>query len=276
MPLENAKNKPSTVIYDPEIDSVVFQTNSVRLGIRQINELKNVFDNKLNESMGNEIEKLQLEAPHLFNVDVNSISNLKLTTTHAKLQNIPVKVEHCNSRYLVTVGPCDLSGVGGHQVREHIIKNLVNQALTRNEINSDYEEVNVSACVGVRGRWQMAAGFFKNNRSSDGSHMNAYIKTDGENHLTHWEPRNGPQRFFDDSICAVVVATATFVFEKGVLNNTIHNSNDATENIMKNPDFKTLFDEFLKLTENKIMHLFAWVKEQIFPLANDLLIRSHP
>lgn len=276
MPLKNAKKKPDTVIDDPEIDYIVFQTNSVRLGLQQINDLKTVFDDKLNESVGNKVEKLELEPPHQFNVEVKKISGLELDPGHSRLKNIPVKVQDCNSRFLVTVGPCDLSGVGGHQVREKIIKNLVNQALDRNKINSSYEEVNVSACIGVRGRLQMAAGFFKNNRSGNGSHMNAYIKTEGENRLTHWEPRNGPQRFFDDSICAVVVATATFVFEKGVLNNTIYNSNDATKNILKNPDFKTLFDEFLKLSENKIMHLFAWVKEQIFSSANDLLTRSHP
>jgi len=39
MPLKNAKKKPDTVIDDPEIDYIVFQTNSVRLGLQQINDL---------------------------------------------------------------------------------------------------------------------------------------------------------------------------------------------------------------------------------------------
>jgi len=46
----------------------------VRLGLQQINDLKTVFDDKLNESVGNEVEKLELEPPHQFNVEVKKIS----------------------------------------------------------------------------------------------------------------------------------------------------------------------------------------------------------
>lgn len=173
---------------------------------------------------------------------------------------IKVNVINHNGKTLVKVGPCDLSGIGRHLKRKEFIKNLVNDALQQADIKKTYEEVNVSACVGVRGRWQMFTGFFKNNETiqkEQGRHMNAYIKTAGESDLELWEPREGPQGFFNDTICGMVIAVGTNLFEHHVMTKETYSSKQATQDILKNKAFKKIFDKVLSITRNKIAELVS-------------------
>lgn len=179
-----------------------------------------------------------------------------------------VIIQH-DGKTLVKIGPCDLSGVGGHKNREALIKNLVNDVLKTDGRTETYDTVNVSACVGVRGRAQMITGAFKSAesiRSEQGKHMNAYIKTAGENALTHWEPRKGPQGFFNDTICAMVVAIATRLFEHKVMSPTkepTYSSEQATKEILQNRSFKEIFNKVLTVTKDKVGELVKGYKNML-------------
>lgn len=179
----------------------------------------------------------------------DALLNLQLKNQAKNPTGIKVEVIlQENGLTLVKVGPCDLSGMGGHDNRKALIKNLVTDALTRVNSKKKFEDVNVSACVGVRGRSQMVTGLFKSDktkREQSGTHMNAYIKTKGENDLTHWEPREGPQGLFNDTICAMVVSVTTSLFEQKVMSKGIpsnYSSKTATIKILKNPELKKTFD----------------------------------
>ena len=174
---------------------------------------------------------------------------------------IPVQIIQQGEKTLVKVGPCDLSGVGGHTKREEILRKLVEQALLDHGVDKSYEEVNISACVGVRGRMQKAFSWFMKN--NEGSHMNGYIKTAGESFLTHWEPRKGPQSFFNDTICSMVISTATSLFEHNVMKQQdgTYSSEQATVEILKVKKMKSLFDRFLASVGKKINDLVNEFKE---------------
>lgn len=229
----------------------------IRLGLIEMRQLKAIIDKEINPQFNAGVE------PQCFNVRVNNISGIRLSATNAKLTDIPVVVEDMAGRILVKVGPCDLSGVGGHLVREQMIKDLVNQALEHGGYDlstADFTSVNVSACVGVRGRLQMAQGFFASNRERDGEHMNAYVKTAGESHLTHWEPRQGPQRFFNDTVCAMVTSTTTSLFEQGIRDNSIDSSAQATMSILRNSTLVTIFDAIVSSTKERVTQLVDGIK----------------
>lgn len=185
---------------------------------------------------------------------------LKLHPNNPKFSSIPVVIEIVNEKPLVKVGPCDLSGVGGHQVREEIIKQVVQHAYTEQKTahpkwpEYSWDALHVSACIGVRGRAQMVQSAFFNNRAKPGSHMNAYIKIAGEKTLTHWEPRKGPQSFFNDTICAVATTAATAIFEDGIRqgligekdsNDRMIGSHEATRIILKSSVLKKLCKQYL-------------------------------
>jgi hypothetical protein len=225
-----------------------------RLTLLEMGQLKQIIDTQINQ-------EFMATDPQYFNVQTAEISPLHLRADHPKLTNIPVRVETLKGRVLVKVGPCDLSGVGGHLVREQIIKNLVNQALkAKGYMEHTYETVNVSACVGVRGRAQMARSFFASTREQVGSHMNAYVKTENEQTLTHWEPRNGPQHWYNDTICSMVTSVVTSVFEKQIREQSVASSAQATESILKNPTLMELFDKLLARTKQRITFLVQQVK----------------
>lgn len=209
---------------------------NLRLGVTQMIETKKLIDTTYLAECTTETNPPWAKPfqVHKINVPTNEITALKLKSDNEKLQQIPVTVEPLgiDGKYLVKVGPCDLSGVGGHKVRNEIIQKLVEQALKDEGINKSYEEVNVSACVKVRGQAQMIKGAFKDNREQAGAHHNAYVKTAGETTLTHWEPRNGPQPFYNDSICAYVVCAITSMFEQGIRDKKITSSQQATKSIL--------------------------------------------
>lgn len=232
----------------------------IRLGLTEMQQLKDIIDKEINPQFNAEAK------PQRFNVNVKNIERMKLDVANTKLHDIPVDVENIGGRILVKVGPCDLSGVGGHFVREQMIKDLVNQALVGEGYNlehTNFSTVNVSACVGVRGRLQMALGFFVSNREHDGEHMNAYVKTAGEDHLTHWEPRQGPQRFFNDTVCAMVTSTTTSIFERGIRNDSIKCSAKATTDILRKPELVTIFDAILSSTKERIVLLVNGIKDML-------------
>ena len=229
----------------------------VKLAVPEMMQLKSIIDKEINS------DYIDVD-PSLFGIDSSSIKSLCLTPNNEKLNSIPVSVEEFDGRVLVKVGPCDLSGVGGHQIREQIIKNLVNQALIAKGLDvhgHNFENVNVSACVGVRGRSQMFWGLFSSNREQAGSHMNAYVKTSNEKGLTHWEPRQGPQRWYNDTICAMVTSTTTSLFEKRIRENTLHSNVQATAEILKHPSLVEMFDALLAQTKTRISNLVANVKK---------------
>ncbi|MCC5793075.1 MAG: hypothetical protein JJT82_10795 [Legionellaceae bacterium] len=225
----------------------------IRLASAEMQQLKNIIDKEINPT-------LSPARIGYFDVDM-TIPDLKIPSSHNKLKRIPVSIEEVVGRTLVKVGPCDLSGVGGHHVREHIIRNVVNQALKNANSEKGYDTVNVSACIGVRGRMQMVTGAFVDNRQGDGAHMNAYVKTEKESTLTHWEPRKGPQSFFNDTICAMVSSVCTSLFEKGIRDNNIHSASEATESILKSASLKETFDHVVSMTKGRIIHLVDKVKE---------------
>lgn len=232
----------------------------IKIGLIEMQQLKAIIDKEINLQFDAEAKSKS------FNVNINNISGMRVNAANAKLTDIPVMVEAIDGRILVKVGPCDLSGVGGHLVREQMIKDLVNQALVNKGYDLDqtnFTTVNVSACVGVRGRLQMALGFFVSNRERDGEHMNAYVKTAGDPHLTHWEPRQGPQRFFNDTVCAMVTSTTTSIFEQGIRGNSIHSSAQATADILKNPRLVTIFDAILSSTKERIVQLVSGIKSML-------------
>ena len=225
----------------------------IKLGVKVMAVLKKIIDDEISPEMG-EIKSETYSVIHF-------PADLKVPKEHIKLKDIPVVVEQLeNGNVLVKVGPFDLSGVGGHQVREEIIKDLVNQALKKNNIEKSYEEVNVSASIGVRGRAQMIESLFIDNRDKVGSHMNAYVKTANESQLTHWEPRNGPQSFFNDTICSMVTCVVTSLFEQGIRTDRIHSSQEATQSILKNPELKETFNRLLDSACHRITNLINDVK----------------
>jgi len=176
---------------------------------------------------------------------------------------IKVKIIKNNEKILVKIGPCDLSGIGGHHKREELIKNIVDDALKHANTRKTFKDVNVSACVDVRGRSQMFFGLIKSKTAIQqelGKHMNAYIKTAGEDRLEHWEPRKGPQGFFNDTICAMVIAVGTNMFEHKVMEREKYTSKEATDEILKNNDFKKIFKKVLSITKNKIAELVSYYK----------------
>lgn len=231
----------------------------VKLSLREMAYLKEIIDKEINSGLTNAAE----EKNFTVNTKLLDKGALRLSADNYKLSDIPVVVEEVPDRILVKVGPCDLSGVGGHHIRAQIIKLLVTEALQDKGLDKrgyTFENVNVSACVGVRGRLQMALGLLVNNREEVGTHMNAYIKTDKENHLVHWEPRKGPQRWYNDTICAMVTSTTTSIFEQGIRSNTIQSARQATTDILKHSSLVRIFDELLNKTKDRISGLIENIK----------------
>ena len=185
------------------------------------------------------------------------------------------------------VGPVDLSRVGGHAVRQSLIENAVNAALKHYDLKNStdtplkYEDVNVAAQTGVRGRAQLVTDFLKKIFAAinpwdtvakaeerlkrlPGHHMNAYVKVAGEKKLTHWEPRQGPQKWYNDTICAMVTVASTCLFEYEVMSPNApknYNSLKATNAILKNKEFGGIFDKVLNTEKTKVSTL---VKETLF------------
>ena len=199
---------------------------------------------------------------------LNLEANNGLVSGMKNPNGIHVTVIKKNKHVLVQVGPCDLSGVGGHEKREEIIKALVNNALQKSGETLKYEDVHVSVACGVRGRLQMFLDTLnplsnaKTKMSSSGTHMNAYIKTAGEKKVTHWEPRQGPQSFFNDTICALVISIATNHFEHQVLrrNEKGYTSEQATTEILKNKNFKSIFDTVLQRGSTAVTYVIGIVR----------------
>lgn len=217
------------------------------------------------------VNALKINIPCLYLVsDVSTLNgagfplsddNICLLPLHLqkKLRDIPVTIEQVgpSKRVLVKVGPCDLSAIGGHAVREKVLEAVITHALNRNNINKLYKDVAVSACVGIRGRVQMISdAFFGKRELHQGSHMGAYIKIAGEDKLTHWEPRKGPQPFFNDTLCALVTSVATSLFEYRVRNNTLNSSAQATKEVLKSPTLKQLFKDVLKRSKDVLTILY--------------------
>lgn len=191
---------------------------------------------------------------------------------HNRFKNQGIKVEVItkeNGKTLVKVGPCDLSGIGGHVKREALIKDLVNNALRSSGSNKSFESVNVSACVGLRGRLRMLTDLFRFKSTilkNQGGHMNAYIKTDCEKNLTHWEPREGPQRFRNNTICAMVISVTTNLFEQEVMSQpkgAVYSSATATKEMLKDSKLKTIFNEILSVSKDKVKELVAGYKTML-------------
>jgi hypothetical protein len=191
--------------------------------------------------------------------------------------DIPISIEKIGTQILVKVGPWNLGNVGGDKRRKAIIENLVNEALKKEGYNDSFDNVYVSACIGVRGRVQMAKqmaqpviSFFSRKPSGQevdtdynampGGHMNAYIKSPKEP-LTHLEPRNGPQPFFNDTICSLVVGVITWCFEKLVREGKQPSRKDIQE-IFTSKELCTIFDTYLKSKEKeRIKELVSRVKQ---------------
>jgi hypothetical protein len=79
--------------------------------------------------------------------------------------------------------------------------------------------------------------------------MNAYIKVNGEDTLTHWEPRRGPQGFLNDTICAVSMAVGTTMFEESVRHGhlagePLTSSRQATTHILKGDALKSMCHDY--------------------------------
>lgn len=263
---ENKDKTIKTVTYGEDISPAkAFEKKldgKIRLERYEMIDLKSLIDKEINPNF------IPTPIEELPKFQVTNLKDLQIDPNDKNYPGIYVTVEKIDDRVLVKVGPCDLSGVGGHKIREKIIEELVNEALKTKGYDTqliNFSNVNVSACVGVRGRAQMFFRLFTS--SSKGSHMNAYVKTQNETHLTHWEPRKGPQSFFNDTICAMVTSVATSLFEKGIREDTIHSSEDATKNILKNPTLREIFDAVLEKTIDRIVSLVADVTNKV----NDLM-----
>lgn len=222
--------------------------NNLKLSLTEISYFKQIIDEKINpDQLVSNAECLKLNSECVEN---------SLSADHPRLMGIPVQIIPINHSLLVKVGPCDLSGVGGHPLRKEIVKNLVNDALQqyRSKYGVDYtfNNVNVSACVGVRGRLQMVQGMFFDNKNLHGNHMNAYIKTEYEDELCLWEPRQGPQPFFNDTMCAVVISVTTSIFEKKIRDQRICDCKEATTSILRDPQIAELFQQLLIPDTNKL------------------------
>lgn len=233
----------------------------IRLNKEEMTKLKIIIDKGIGQTVTS-------STASSFNVNTKDIT-LQISPDNKKLKNIPIDIEIINGRTLVKIGPCDLSGVGGHSVREQIIQDLVRQALSARGINKTYEEVDISACVAVRGRAQMIKGIVINTREEIAQHANAYIKTANEKTLTHWETRNGPQSFFNDTICAMAICATTSLFEKGIREGTIHSSKDATTSILKSTKLKELFDYLLSNSKERITNLVQDIKTRMLSLPTE-------
>lgn len=244
---------------------------TIRLSPTQAYNIKDKIDKILNPDIKNEpiTPRVQFKtSKEGSGITIKTYKNIhKRESLLAKLNSIPVFIEEIGGKVLVKVGPCDLSGFGGHTVREAIIKQIVDAALQKKFAHKKltFDDVYISACVGVRGRAQMISGFFKDNRYQDGLHMNAYIKCAGETHLTHWEPRKGPQSFFNDTVCAVVVSLATSLFEHKVRKGEINSSKVATTEILKSKTLKRIVSEFLNAVSERYETLLGGVKNEFNP-----------
>jgi hypothetical protein len=206
--------------------------------------------------------------------------------------NIPVQlVMNEDKKIIVRVGPYDLSGVGGHDVRRAIIKDAVNYALTNAGMKSEtgapitFDDVNVAAQISVRGRAQMIPDkvlkliqgiinrfipfltpfnyYLKEreitNKFVAGTHQNAYVKMAHETVLDHWEPRTkkGPQGFFNDTICAMVSIGSTHLFENKVMSqHPPLSTQDAKKEILLSKPFKKIFDHVLHAEPYKKVSAF--------------------
>lgn len=239
-----------------------------RLGARAAEGFKILIDQAINE----ELPVHQDDFSVVYTVDRFKPKPIKGFKEEAegKLNDITVRVEKTKSgEYLARVGPCDLAGVGGHDVRNEIIKRAVNQALIANGVvGKSFDDVHVSACVGVRGRAQMFLSGLRfaaskvasligkdiesNNRRAVGQHMNAYVKVAEERKLTHWEPREGPQSFFNDTVCAVSSCAATSIFEKRVRDGDAESSEEETNYILKSKELKSCVSSFLSNSSKRI------------------------
>ncbi len=251
-----------------DLDSNFSLSHTLKLGVKGIIDLKALLDKELSKNFAS--TPCTSQKPTTFTYNGGEHDSLKISTTSKKLQDIPVIIENTASgTLLVKVGPCDLSYVGGHEARAIIIQNLVTQALQKNgEEGVSFNDVNVSACIGVRGRWQQVTNsfpYFYENREQAGTHMNAYVKTTGEKALTHWEPRSGPQHWYDDSICAMVVATITSLFEHKVRMNSVNSSTAETHDILENPELVSIFDYIRSAASNRINHLLENLQSLLSP-----------
>lgn len=232
----------------------------IRLSHREINQLKKVLDAQFH---GNDHRTATI-GYYDIPASISDLPGFELNASDPandrKLKQIPVIVEEFNERVLVKIEPHDLSGVGGIRIREAIIQDLVNRALVSNNIEKNYRDVDVCANLSVRGRKQMLLGFFS--RKDPGSHQNAFIKVAGEGSLTRWEPRDGPQSFFNDTICAMAVTVMSALFEYGLRTGKINNSEQATQLILKSEAIKGIFDTLLKMEDDRITYLVAQVNDQ--------------
>lgn len=233
----------------------------IRLSHREINQLKKVLDEQFYGHDHRTAIIKYYDIPdsisHLdgFELRVSDTDNVR------KLTQIPYIVEQFNGRVLVKIGPHDLSGVGGVRIREAIIQDLVKAALAHHGLaDKTYRDVDVCANISVRGRKQMLLGFFS--RKDPGSHQNAFIKVAGDESLTRWEPRDGPQSFFNDTICAMAVTVMSALFEYGLKEGKIHNSEQATQLILKSEAIKGIFDTLLQIKDGRMDYLVDQVNEQ--------------
>lgn len=196
--------------------------------------------------------------------EIKNYRNYQLKKSNGLIENIPYYVEKYFDRVLIKIGPCDLAGVGGHIERERIIKDVVVKALEDSKIDNkyNYNNVYVSACVGVRGRLQrLNPLWLLPNYRGYGNHMTAYFKTSaGE--LTYWDPRTGPQRPTDDTICGWCVAAATSVFEEGFRRNIIRNVDNAI-NTFNSKKFEHIFDSLQRENDNYDAYLSKQINEKI-------------
>ena len=165
---------------------------------------------------------------------------------------------------IVSIGPCDLSGVGGHKVRGEILKNITDKALEKHYQDNpalakghkdiqhstgaagkvpNYERSTVCATVAVRGRLQMLTG-----DKGPGAHANACVKCAGEVNLQRWEPRDGAQRTWNDTVCATLTCTATAIFKAVARSGAKWLTGErATAEISKGDDLKALSSDVLDL-----------------------------
>ncbi len=233
----------------------ILMKNGDVLSLGEITQLKAVLNK--GDSKPGKIEDLKIETPTFWSPEIKKKNP----------DGFPVEVITCvNGGILVKVGPCDLSGVGGHDIREKMIESIVNEVLRTR--NLKYEDVHVSASVAVRGFWQRinhAFSIFEKSKNSDmesaGSSMNAYIKTAGEKRLTCWEPRKGPGGFFN-KFSDLVISVVTHLFENKVKNikeDEAYTSERATNDIFKDPILKPTFNKVFQEPLDKVQALVALV-----------------
>ena len=190
---------------------------------------------------------------------------------------------------LVKISPQDdLANIGGHPGRKQLLKQVVMCALNayniENETHYQFNDVNVSAPAMVRGRTQMLASIFTNNHWDKlGSyHQIAYIKTRGEENFTIWDPFMGPQPVYHDGICAMVIASATSIFEYAVLKQKLSSSEEATNNIFLHPMLREIFDivRHTDMRDQSILRLIkTWLErclDYICDFVNQYILGNQP